>query len=149
MKNVNDGLDEFRSFLESADLHVTEQQQALIIHFGDQTSLELSLLNDPEYNQLYVQFLIPIGVEIPDQHFLRAAQAIADFNRMSPLGIFSISEESRPYFDYQYQVPAHGECMLNLLEAIQLSHLFAGRLLEYLQRKLREWVMPGLRTQLA
>lgn len=147
MKN---GLHELHSFLESAGLKVTETAQALVIHFDDQTSLtlQLSLLYSPEDDQRYVQFLMPIGVDIPDQHFLHAAQAIAEFNRVSPLGVFSISEESRPFFDYQFQVPAHGECMLNLLEAIHISHLFANRLMEFLQRKLREWVMP-LRPQVA
>ncbi|HEY9842276.1 MAG: hypothetical protein ACAI44_37970 [Candidatus Sericytochromatia bacterium] len=148
---MNNGLHDLRSFLESAALKVTEQQQALVIHFDDHTSLtlQLSLHYHPDDGQRYVQFLIPIGVDIPDQHFLHAAQVIADFNQVSPLGIFSISAESRPYFDYSFQVPAHGECMLNLLEAIQLSHLFAGRLMEFLQRKLREWLMPGFRPQVA
>lgn len=149
--NVNDGLLELRSFLESADLKVTEQQQSLSIHFDTSlaSELQLSLHQYPEAENRYVQFLIPIGLEIPDQHFLNAAQTIADFNRTTPLGLFTISEDARPYFDYQFQIPSHGACMLSLLEAIQLSYLFTGHLIELLQRKLGEWVRPGLRPQLA
>ncbi len=147
---MDNGLQELRSFLESADLKVQQQQQDLMIEFQDGTTMRLSLLEDPENNnQRYVQFLMPIGVEIPDQHYLHAAQVIAEFNHMSPLGIFSISEASQPYFDYHFQVPAHGHCHLSLLEAIQLSYLFAGRLLEFLQTKLSEWVRPSLRPQVA
>jgi hypothetical protein len=148
---VNNGLHELCSFLESADLKVQQHHQDLVIEYPDNTSmtLRLSLVHDPDnLGQRYVHFLMPIGVDIPDQHFFHAAQVIADFNRTSPLGVFSISEESRPYFDYQFKVPAHGECHLNLLEAIKLSYLFAGRLLEFLQSKLHEWVLP-LRPQTA
>lgn len=150
---MDNSLHELRSFLESADLKVQQLQQDLVIQFEDNTSLtlRLSLLHDPENaGQRYVQFLMPIGVEIPDQYYLRAAQVIAEFNNMSPLGIFSISEESRPYFDYHFQVPAHGNCHFSLLEAIQMSYLFAGRLLEFLQLQLSEWVRPSLiRPQVA
>lgn len=149
--NVNEGLLELRAFFESADFRVTVQQQTLLLHFDDNQSLglELSLHQHPEAGQRYVQFLMPISLEIPDQHFLHAAQVIADFNRTSPLGLFSISADARPYFDYQFMVPSHGACMLSLLEAVQMSYLFAGHLMEFLQRKLSEWVMPGLRPQVA
>lgn len=148
-------LQEFRSFLESADLKVSEHRelsQALVVHFEETNplKLELSLHHDPEnHDQPYVKFWMPLSLQIPDQHFLHAAQAISDFNRVSPLGIFSISAESQPYFDYQFHVPSHGAFLLNLLEAIQMSFLFAGRLIEFLQHKLHEWVRPSLRSQTA
>lgn len=146
----NDGLQHLQAFLASSGLKVEltaqDQAQSLLIHFEDETSLSLrlSLHPDAESGRYYVQFLMPIGLEIPDQHFLHAAQLIADFNQVSPFGNFSISEESRPYFDFLFQVPAHGECHLSLLEAIQISYLFAGRLLESLRHKLMEWVMPNI-----
>lgn len=157
LQNSNPSLQEIRTFLESAHLDVklndTNQDQELLVHYDSEITLSLRLHPNPEHtDQCFVQFLIPLGVDIPDPYFIPAAQVIADFNHMAPMGIFSISEASQPYFDYHFQVPSHGECQLNLLAAIRMSSLFARRLCEYLQLKIQEWLKlssNSLQTQRA
>lgn len=156
-QNSNPSLQELRAFLESAHLDVklsdNVHEQELLIHYDSQVTLSLRLHPNPEQaDQFFVQFLIPLGVEIPDPYFIQASQVIAEFNHTAPMGVFSISETSHPYFDYHFQVPVHGECQLNLLAAIRMSSLFAGRLCDYLQAKIQEWLKMssgGLQPQIA
>lgn len=146
-------LQEIQSYLETVEYDVQARDQELLICLqhpdqpGQTLSMRLSFLSS-EDNFYFARFEIPLGLEIPDQYWLKAAQVIADFNRTSPLGEFSISECSQPYYDYLVQVPAHGDFALNLLAAIQMSFLCAGRFMEAMQQKLRDWLLPAKRSNL-
>ena len=140
--------------LESANYHVARQNGSLVIQFDGEEALQLEIEihsshDDPQCQ--IVHFVLPIGVDIPDPYWISAAKLIADANRQSPLGEFSISETSQPYFDYRFIVNTRGEFSLNLLEAIQMSFVVATRFLDKFQTTLREWLQMknGLTPQIA
>jgi len=143
-------IQQVQPLLESADYTVEHSDTELRIYLTDAETLVLRLrcYDDKENPGLsYIHFDMPLGLEIPDQHWLKAAQEIMAFNRNFPLGQFSLSEASEPYLDYHLQVPGHGEFLLNLLEAVQLSFLFARQLMDSLQHKLTDWLNPRLPYQ--
>lgn len=145
-------LQEIQTYLKSTHYEVQARDQELLIwtqNPGQSLLLRIRFLNLPDEPEKQIaHFIIPFGLEIPDQYWLKAAQVIADFNQSSPQGSFSISEKSHPFYDYCTQIPDHGELALNLLEAIHMSFLFAGRFLDTLQEKLRDWILPGSRSGL-
>lgn len=146
MTNSTVWLDRLLPLLESANFTVQHPSDDELLIFFEGHAAPLALrLNcltpevGPQLCDARVQ--IPLSLEIPEAQLLYAVQVMADFNRHAPLGQCNMSPEAQPYFDHQVQMPAHGEFYFNLLEMIQLSFLFAGRLMDFLQGKIREWVV--------
>lgn len=136
-------IDKIQALLESADYRVEQDNDTLQVYLKDTETLvlRLSLHSDAdEPERCFVHFDMPLEMHIPEQHWLKAAEEIMAFNRATPVGHFSLSEAAQPYLDYRLPVPAHGEFMLNLIEVVQLSFLFARHLAERLQQKLGDWL---------
>lgn len=129
--------------LEQAHYQVDSSEAGWIVQQDTTCPLQLKLkLHTEDHNpdlQL-VHVVVPLSIEIPDQYWLSAAQVIAEINRESPLGEFSICEESRPYFDYRFWINTQGEFSLKLLEAIQMSFVLADRFFATLQETLTGWL---------
>ena len=140
-------LQEIQTYLQSTNYEVQAKDQELFIRAKDSEQsllLQISFVSLPEAPEKQIaHFVIPFGLEIPDQYWLKAAQVISEFNRTSPQGAFSISEQSHPFYDYALQIPTHGESALNIFEAIQMSFLFAGHFMQIMQEKLRDWILPA------
>lgn len=144
-------IERIQPLLESADYTVEHQNNALRVYLKETDTLRLDLslhrdVDDP--SRSFVHFDMPLALKIPEQHWLQAAEEIMDFNRATPVGHFSLSEAAQPYLDYRFPLPAHGEFMLNIIEAIQLSFLCARHLAERLQYKLSDWLSQNKSTGL-
>ncbi len=121
------------SVLNNAGYQVVQQEQSLLIQNNlSDFALELAFVHPESTQHSIAELSILLAAKIPDQDWLQAARLIADFNQVAPYGSFSLSGSSQPFFDHRLQLPRHGQFVLGLLEAIQLSFLSALRFLQSL-----------------
>lgn len=131
-----DWITQMTGVLTHAGYQVDQHDQSLQIQSDTSGfALQLAFVHPDSLQHSIAELSILLAAKIPDQDWLQAALLIADFNRVSPYGRFSLSGSSQPFFDHRLQLPRHGEFVLGLLEAIQLSFLSALRFLQSLPQQ--------------
>ena len=133
-----DWITQIAGALTNAGYQVDQHDQSLLIQRDlNEFSLQLAFVHPPSMQHSIAELSILLAAEVPDQDWLEAARLIADFNQASPYGSFSLSGSSQPFFDHRLQLPRHGQFVLGLLEAIQLSFLSALRFFQSLPQQWR------------